>query len=368
MLPRRQVARLAVPRAPAARVPRCQQLRFQSTTTSSSSSGGGSATSHLATSFAGGLAGAAIFYAAYSYTPAGRTASTVNKAVTEAAKKYELAAKKLQENTPSADQAVDSIKQFAYSYVAWIPGGREYVDLAFKDWEAVRKNHAGEADQIVNDAYKKLQGISKKGLSLDTASQALDVLADFSKRLASLSADAFSDVVDNHPQVKEKFGGSIDQLKQLGERYGPEAKKKADETWDEVKGVLAGGFTVANADKVRKLIEDKVQQLKKLGDDAWKKALEEAKPVLDKNPKAKELIEQNADKLKEGNVKELFEKAKAAVDSDKIEDLENYVKSTVKNDDFKDLYDKVQSAVKSGSTEDLQEYVKVAAKKTGSKD
>lgn len=329
MYQKTQFARLAV--RPVARVPRCQYLRFQSSSSSASVKGGTSATSHIATSFVGGLAGAALFYGAYSYTPAGRTASAVNKTLYEASQKYDAAAKKLQENTPSADQAVDSIKQFAYSYVAWIPGGREYIDLAFKDWESVRKNHKDDADKIVNDTYKELQKVSKGGLSLETASQALEVLAEFTKKMASLSADAFSDVVDNHPQLKEKFGGSIEQLQAMGEKYGPEAKKKVDETWDELKKILVGGFSVANLDKVRKLLEEKVEQVRKLGDDAWKKALEEAKPLLDKNPEAKKLIEENTDILKKGDYKELFNKVRDAVDSGSLEDLQKYVISALNN-------------------------------------
>lgn len=37
--------------------------------------------------------------------------------------------------------------------------------------------------------------------------------------------DAAEDVLENHPQLKEKLGGSADQLKQLGEQIGPKAKK-----------------------------------------------------------------------------------------------------------------------------------------------
>ncbi|KAI8207501.1 hypothetical protein K4K52_002232 [Colletotrichum sp. SAR 10_76] len=328
MMPARPLARTTLPRATRAlRAPR-QQLRFQSTTTSSSASASGGS-SHFGAGVAGGLAGAGLFYAIYSFTPAGRTASKVNKAAKEAEKKYQVAAKKLQENTPSPDQAIDSIKQFAYSYVGWIPGGRSYVDSAFDDFETVRKNHKEEADEIINDAYKQFQEVAKAGLSLEAVHKAYEVLADLSKKIANLSGDAISDIVDNHPQLKEKLGGNIDQLKQLGDQYGPEAKKQVDETWKQIKDVLAGGLTASNFEKARKLIEDKIQQVKKLGDEAWKKALEEAKPYLDKNPKVKELLEKNADALKQGNAKEVFEKAKSAVDSGDLGGLEKYVGDAV---------------------------------------
>ncbi|KAK1676412.1 hypothetical protein BDP55DRAFT_550769 [Colletotrichum godetiae] len=326
MLSARPLVRSTLPRATrAVRAPR-QQLRFQSTTTSSSTGGG---SSHFGAGVAGGLAGAGLFFAIYSFTPAGRTASKVNKAAKEAEKKYTAAAQKLQENTPSADEAIDYIKQFAYSYVGWIPGGRSYVDSAFNDFETVRKNHKEEADKIVDDAYKQFQEVAKAGLSLEAVHKAYEVLADITQKLASLGGDAIGDIADNHPQLKEKLGGNIDQLKDLGDKYGPEAKKQVDETWKQVKDVLAGGFTASNFDKVRKLIEEKIQQVQKLGDEAWKKALEEAKPYLDKNPKVKELVEKNADALKKGNAKELFEKAKKATESGDLGGLESYVTDAV---------------------------------------
>ncbi|KAF6814677.1 hypothetical protein CSOJ01_03900 [Colletotrichum sojae] len=329
MMPTRPLVRSTLPRATrGVRAPR-QQPRFQSTSSSASTGSAGSGGSHFATGVAGGIAGAGLFYAIYSFTPAGRAASKVNKAAKEAEQKYQLAAKKLQENTPSPDQAIDSIKQFAYSYVGWIPGGRAYIDTAFDDFEKVRKNHRDEADEIINDAYKQFQDVAKAGLSLEAVHKAYEVIADISKKIASLSGDAISDIVDNHPQLKEKLGGNIDQLKQMGEQYGPEAKKQVDETWKQIKDVLAGGFTASNFEKARKLVENKIAQVKKLGDEAWKKAIEEAKPYLDKNPKIKELLEKNADALKQGNAKEVFEKAKSAAESGDLGGLENYVTEAV---------------------------------------
>ncbi|GAO19789.1 hypothetical protein UVI_02045800 [Ustilaginoidea virens] len=273
----------------------------------------------------GGVVGAAVAYGIYSFTPAGRAASQINKAAIEAKKAYDAAAKKLQNSTPDADQAVNSIKQFAYSYAAWVPGGRVYVDAVFKDWDTVRESHKDEADKIVNDAYKELKALSKAGLSLDTASKAYDVLAEVSKNMANLGGEAISDILDNHPEAKEKFGGSIEKLQSMAKNYGPEAKKQVDETWKQIKDILAGGFSASNLDKARKLIDDKLQQVTNLGEDAWKKGIEAAKPYLDKNPKMKELIEKNTDSLKQGNVGELLEKVRSAAKSGSLDDLKKYV-------------------------------------------
>lgn len=269
--------------------------------------------------------GTAVAYGIYSYTPAGRTASKINKAAIEASRTYDAAAKKLQNSTPNADQAVDSMKQFAYSYVVWVPGGKAYVDAAFKDWDTVRESHKDEADKIVNDAYKQLKDLSKSGLSLDTASKAYEVMADVSKKIASLGGEAISDIIDNHPEAKERFGPSIEKLQSMSKNYGPEVKKQVDETWNQVKDVLSGGFSAANLDKARKLLEEKVQQAQKLGDEAWNKGLEAAKPYLDKNPKIKELVEKNADSLKKSNFTELFNKIR----SGDVEDLQKYVQDAV---------------------------------------
>lgn len=355
MIPARPIIRTALPRAArTARVSRQQRVRFQSTT-SSTTGAGASNSSSLAAGVAGGIAGTVLCYGLYTFTPTGRTVSAVNKTVKEAEQKYQAAAKKLQEATPSPDEAASHIKQFVYSYVAWIPGGRAYVDTAFDDWEKIRKNHKEEADQIVNDAYKKFQNVAKSGFSLEAASKAYEAIADLAKQIAELSADAASDLLDNHPQVKEKLGGNIDQLKQLGDQYGPEAKKQVDETWKQLKELAAGGFSVANIDKARKIIDEKVQQVRKLGDEAWKRGLEEAKPYLDKNPKIKELVEKNADALKQGNAKELFEQAKKAAESGDLGGLESYVGDAV---------DKAKSKAKStadsfGGFAGLDKYIKM---------
>jgi len=78
--------------------------------------------------------------------------------------------------------------------------------------------------------------------------------------------------------------------------------------------------------KVRQVIKEKTEKVKKLGDEAWKKGVEQAKPYFDKNPKVKEMVEENADALKRGNVREVFEKVKSAVETGNMEDLKSYVK------------------------------------------
>lgn len=332
MIPARTLTRTALPRAArSARVPRAQQLRLQSTTSSSSSAGSGASSgqSPYVAGAIGGLAAGTILYSVYLVSPAGKLSRSINKTSKEAQKKYKEAATKFQQSTPDAEQTVNYIKDLCYSYVAWLPGGRQYIDTAFNDLEKVRRNHKDEADAILKDAYNRFKEVSKGGLSLETARRGLDVIADVAKKVAELGADALGDVLDEHPQVKEKFGDSIDQLKQLGDQYGPEAKKQVDETWKQLSDIVKGGFSAESISKAKNLIQEKTEQIQKLGDEAWKKGLEEAKPLLDKNPKVKELIEKNADALKKGNAKELFDRVRNAISSGQTGDLESYVNQTL---------------------------------------
>ncbi|KAJ2988257.1 hypothetical protein NUW58_g4072 [Xylaria curta] len=345
------------------------RARFQSSSSSSTSSNAaGQSNSHMAAGAAGGLAAGIALYGIYLMTPSGKMHRTINKGAKEVNQKYNEAAKKLQGQTPDVDGAIKYMKEFAYSvrtpksftspfpacpmllnfskplqvegsdiyyewyltchfsqYVAWVPGGRQYVDTVFKDVETLKKNHRDEVNEIVSNAYRQFQELSKSGLSLEAASKAYNILTDLASKFGSLTGDALTDILDNHPQAKGKFGGSIDQLKEMGENYGPEAKKQVDETWKQVKEVFESGVSAANLDKARRLIEDKIQQVKKLGDEAWNKGLEGAKPYLDKNPKVKELIEKNATSLKQGNAKEVFDQAKKAVESGDTGTLEDYV-------------------------------------------
>lgn len=180
----------------------------------------------------------------------------------------------------------------------------------------------------MREAYTELQDIAKNGqLSLLTAQKAWNVIVKHLGRIGDLTGDAGQQIMDNHPQLKDKVGGNLDKLKEMGASYGPDAKKEVDKTWQQISDIVKTGLSPENIEKIRKVVEEKVEKVKQLGDEAWKMGMEQAKPYLDKNPKVKELVEQNADKLKQGNVQELYQKIKSAVDSGDTGDLENYVTS-----------------------------------------
>jgi len=186
----------------------------------------------------------------------------------------------------------------------------------------VQQNHQGEVEKIVNETYKELKEATKSGMNVEMATKTWEILQDAVGKLGELAKDSAGEVLDNHPEMKEKFGGSLDQLKNMAESYGPEAKKELDETYSQIKEVVKGG----DLGKVQKLIEEKSEKMKKFGDEAWKKGMEKWKPYLDKKPEVKKVVEENMDSLKGGNLKEVFEQVSKAVEGGNTEDLKKYVK------------------------------------------
>jgi len=213
--------------------------RYQSTQAGGAS--GGADSSHFASGVAGGVAGAGLLYGIYLMTPTGKMARKINATAREADKKYQQVAATIKEKTPTTDQAIDNVKQFCYSYVVWVPGGRQYVDTAFNDLAAIRESHSDEVDKIVSETYGEFQGIARTGLSLESATKAYDALANLAKKIADLSVSAADQILERHPQLNDNVGEPIRQLKEMGAQYGPDAKKVVDETWSQVNDVLPAG-------------------------------------------------------------------------------------------------------------------------------
>jgi cell division septum initiation protein DivIVA len=170
------------------------------------------------------------------------------------------------------------------------------------------------------------------------------VLQKHVKQLYDLAGDAAENVLDNHPQLKEKFGGGFNQLKELGDAYGPQAKEEVDRTWQQIYSIVKRGASIESTEEIKNLIQEKKTKLEKLGDEAWKKGFEESQRYLDKSPKLKQMVEDNADTLKKGNPKDLWALVKESASSGKIEDVEKYIN------------EKVRQAKKSG-TGDLDKWL-----------
>ena len=171
--------------------------------------------------------------------------------------------------------------------------------------------------------------VASEGMSISAAQKAWVVLQKYMKRIAELAGDASEDILNNHPALKEKVGGNLDQLKQMGENYGPEAKKQIEETWNQVGDILKNGIGAGTLPQIQSLIQDKTQKMQEMGNKLWDQGMEKAKPYLDKSPEVKKLIEENKDKLKQGNAMELVQKIKDSVQSGNMDNLKQYVQSTV---------------------------------------
>ena len=303
------------PRAPrtVARTTRTQ--RRHATTDSPAATGGGSGA--LAGGVAGGLTAALLGYAWYSFSG--------TKAVVDSARStrqyIDSAFKQTTEKAPNPSEAVQWLRQTVTGYTKFIPGANQYVDTAFQDIEKVQEKHGDEVNSIIGDAYDELKGVTKAGVSMEAAVQAWSVLQKAFKRIGHLAGDAAEDVLDNHPELKEKVGGQYKQLQQMAKQYGPEAQKQAEDTYKQVQDIIKGGLSADNIARVKKLVEEKTQELKKYGDKAWEEGIKKAGPVLDKQPELKEFVEKNKDKLLQGNLSGLWEK----LQSGNTDDIKNFV-------------------------------------------
>lgn len=305
---------------------RAQQSRFESSvSTGNATSGNSGPGSHAAIGAASGaLAAVTVGYIFYR-TSGARDVVMASKKT----KQYvNSATQKIKETTPEPNEALTWLRNAAQSYAAFIPGAKGYVDSAFNDLDAVREKHGDEVDSIIREAYEEMRSVLSNGdVSLVTAHKTWDIITKHMSRVADLAGDSAQQIMDNHPQLKENVGGNWDKLKEYGDKYGPEAKKEVDRTWKQIGDVVKTGVSPANIEKIKSIVQEKVDKLKKLGDAAWDKGIEQAKPYLDKNPKVKELVEQNADALKGGDVQQLFSRVKKAVENGDTGDLEGYIKS-----------------------------------------
>jgi hypothetical protein len=304
---------------------RLPQARLQSTQGQSASVSQSSSTSAIT----GGLTGGALVflggYAWYHFSGTKSLISTAQQTKTQF-DKYAASAKA---SAPEPNEALQWLRQQATSYAGFIPGARGYVNTAFNDLDEIRAKHGDEVDKIVREAYSELQDASKDGLSLETAMKSWDILQKHLRRISELAADSAQGILENHPSLKNAVGGDMDKLKELGDQYGGEAKKQVDETWSEISSIVKAGVSADSANRIRKLVQDKMAKMNEMGDEAWKTGMEKAKPYLDKSPQVKKLIEENADTLKQGNFAELYEKVKEAVDTGDMKNIESYIKGSV---------------------------------------
>lgn len=97
-------------------------------------------------------------------------------------------------------------------------------------WIKCRKTREGSED-IVNKTYANLKDASKSGLSMEDAAKSWEINEGAVKELCELASDSVSEILDNHPKLKEQVGGNLDKLKEMaGGEGGEGAKKELQET------------------------------------------------------------------------------------------------------------------------------------------
>ncbi len=265
------------------------------------------------------------------YNPSSRKVGA--KTLVNTARQAEATVKKytgqLKSSTPDfkPNEALEWLRSTAKSYAFMIPGASGYIDSAFDDIDAIRNKHGSEVDNILKQAYTELKDVTaKEGMSFASAAQGWEILQKHMSSIAELAGDAGQDILNNHPALKSKVGGNLDQLKQMGDKYGPEAKKQVEETTQQIKDIVKKGMSADSIPKIQSLVQDKMHKVQDLGAKLWDESFEKAKPLLEKSPQVKEMVEQNKDALKKsGSVQDLYNKIKDAVSSGSTDSLKQYI-------------------------------------------
>jgi phage terminase small subunit len=229
-------------------------------------------------------------------------------------------------NAPASSEGLPWLRSTATAYAAFIPGATAFIDTAFDDLEVIQKKHGNRVDEIVITAHKDLSDATKDGLDLESVCKAWTVLENATNQICDLAAESTNDIFSQHPDIKAKVGGKLDQLKNMAEDFGPGARRELEDTYAKIRNVLRGGLDNDTVEKIRKLIEDKIQAVEKFGDVAWERGMEEARPYLEKSPKVKIILEENKDSLKHGNLAVLWDKVKDAASSGNTEPVQNYLR------------------------------------------
>lgn len=153
--------------------------------------------------------------------------------------------------------------------------------------------------------YNEVWEVVEKGGD-NTAQKVTDILTRRAKELKDVSVDAGEQILEDYPQVKEKLGGAFTEISGWADQYGPEAKKQAKEVYAEIQKILEAGVSVEGLTRAKKLVDQKSEEVKKLGkkaaDESYQKGEKQVKEALEKYPEVKKVLEQYKDKLTGGGV------------------------------------------------------------------
>ena len=309
-----------------------RNVRLNSTASPAAKTGGSSGA--VAGGVAGGLVAVAVGYSFYHFSGA---KAAVNMA-SDTKAYFDGMKNKFVEKTPEPRAALKYVREYAQSYASFIPGAKPVIDAAFNDLDKVSGKHGDKVDKLVTDTYHELKDIAKDGITMTSAVKAWDILQSKFDEIKKLASDVGGDLLNQHPELKEKVGGQFDELKKMADQYGPDAKKQVDEVYQKAQDIAAKGLSAGSIAEIGKLARDKYNELKKSGEEAYSKGFEKSiSPLLEKFPDAKKFVEENKDALKQGNFEDLVKSVKSAVDSKDLGGLQKYLdsaKQTAKKSGF----------------------------------
>ena len=239
---------------------------------------------------------------------------------------FDRVTNELKQKAPSPNEALPWLKDTAEKYGRFVPGGKAWVDTVFRELEDIARKHEGEVKEIVNSTYNELKEATKDELGPDSVSRAWDAIQRAVDRIRGLSRESAGSILGDYPKLREKVGGSLEELKRLTERYGEKGKQELQDTYNKIKDTLKNGVNFDTANRIQQIIQKKMEKIKRTGDEDWKRNIEPVRQYLDQNPQIKEIVEGNVDDLMQADMGELFVKVKDAVLSGKTDELKEYVR------------------------------------------
>ncbi|GAA6061570.1 hypothetical protein JCM10212_001102 [Sporobolomyces blumeae] len=256
--------------------------------------------SHVVSGLIGGGLVFGGLYGYYHYSGAAKAVATA-RSLTEGATS---AKNKLMENTPSGKEALNLAKSIAKSYAVAIPGGSAMIDSGFDQLEKFVETHGEKAQELVQSTWKDINEAAKSGK--DSGDQILRALQTAAGKVQDLvgeeASKGWSLLGDKYPELKNALGGEGEELKKLTDKHGPEARQIATDFYSQASALVTkGGFNAETYESVKKLLEQKKEEVakfsQKAGRDAWESSSKVASPYLDKMPDVKQLVDENLSKV-----------------------------------------------------------------------
>lgn len=243
--------------------------------------------SHALAGLAGGVAVLGGLYAYYHISGTAKVVQTARGAVEQA----QQAKDKIVGSSPSPKDAVNLLKGVVKSYAGAVPGSGQLVDSTFDQLEFLADKYGDDVNRIAKKTYSDVQAAISD--SKNTGEAIMKSLQDASQRLSELAGDKGQQLLDQalqkQPELRKAVGDAHKEFQQLVETQsvvcpdsflssscllneslsGPKARDIALATYSSAAAIVSkGGFNSETVDKLKQLLSEKSNQLKKLAEDS----------------------------------------------------------------------------------------------------